>query len=170
MKGLSIMKPKQIVISALLIALSLIIPITFGGYLKIYIPPFSATLASHVPSMISMLVGPTAAVMVGFGSSLGFLLILGPAIAARALIHVFFGLTGALLIKKGLSFQKALIFVAPIHALGEALIVLPFGFDFYTAFVVVGIGTLLHHFVDSAVSIGLVKALSAGFSLSSKKL
>ena len=164
------MKVKQIVTSALLTALSLLIPITFGGYLKIYIPPFSATLASHVPSMISMLIGPTAAVMVGLGSSLGFLLILGPHVAARAFIHVFFGLAGALLIKKGLSFEKALILTAPIHALGEALVVLPFGFDLYTAFVVVGIGTLIHHLIDSTVSVGLAKAVSTGLSLSGKKL
>lgn len=164
------MKVKQIVTSALLTALSLLIPIAFGGYLKIYIPPFSATLASHVPSMISMLIGPTAAVMVGLGSSLGFLLILGPTVAARAFIHVIFGLAGALLIKKGLSFEKALILVAPIHALGEALIVLPFGFDLYTAFVVVGVGTLLHHLMDSAISVGLVKALSTGLSMYGKNL
>jgi len=99
---------------------------------------------------------------------LGFLLIMGPVIAARAFIHVFFGLAGALLIKKGLSFQKALILVAPIHAIGEALIVLPFGFDLQTAFVVVGIGTLLHHFIDSAISVVMVKALSTGLSLSGK--
>lgn len=164
------MKVKQIVTSALLTALSLLIPITFGVYLRIYIPPFSATLASHVPSMISMLIGPTAAVMVGLGSSLGFLLILGPDVAARAFIHVIFGLAGALLIKKGLSFEKALILAAPIHALGEALVVLPFGFNLYTAFVVVGVGTLLHHLMDSVISVGLVKALSTGLSLSGKNL
>jgi niacin transporter len=164
------MKVKQIVSGALLTALSLLIPIAFGGYLKIYIPPFSATLASHVPSMISMLIGPTAAVMVGLGSSLGFLLILGPHVAARAFIHVIFGLVGALLIKKGLSFEKALILTSPIHALGEALVVLPFGFNLYTAFMVVGIGTLLHHLIDSAISVGLVKALSAGLSLSKKNI
>lgn len=93
------MKAKEIVTSALLTALSLLIPITFGGYIKIYIPPFSATLASHVPSMIAMLISPTAAVMVGLGSTLGFLLIMGPVVAARAFVHVFFGLAGALLIE-----------------------------------------------------------------------
>jgi len=170
MKGPTLMKTKQIVTGALLTAFSLLIPIAFGGYLKIYIPPFSATLASHVPSMIAMLVSPAVAVMVGLGSTLGFLLIMGPVIAARAFVHVIFGLFGALLIKKGLSFQKALILVAPIHALGEALIVLPLGFDLYTAFVVVGIGTLLHHYIDSAISLGLVKALSTGLTLSGKKL
>lgn len=162
------MKTKEIVISALLTALSLLIPITFGGYLKIYIPPFSATLASHVPTMISMLISPTAAIMVGLGSSLGFLIILGPPIAARAFIHVIFGFVGALLIKRGLAFEKTLILISPIHALGEALIVLPFGFDIYTAFVVVGIGTLIHHFIDSAISVGLEKTIIKGLFLSKK--
>ena len=50
------------------------------------------------------------------------------------------------------------------------MIVVPLGFNMHTAFVVVGIGTLLHHFIDSAVSVGLVKALSAGLSLSGKKV
>jgi niacin transporter len=120
--------------------------------------------------MIAMLVSPTAAVMVGLGSTLGFLLIMGPVVAATCFCSRVFRLGRSLINKKRLSFQKALIYVAPIHALGEALIVLPLGFNMHTAFVVVGIGTLLHHFIDSAVSVGLVKALSAGLSLSGKKV
>ena len=95
------MKTRDLVISALLTALAILIPVAFGGYLRVYIPPFSATLASHVPSMLAMLISPWAAVMVGLGSAFGFLLMLGPVIAARALIHVAFGVTGAYLIKKG---------------------------------------------------------------------
>lgn len=151
---------KDIVIGALLTALAIIIPIFFGGYLKIYIPPFSATLASHLPTMIAFLISPSVAVMVGLGSSLGFLLMMGPVVAARAFIHVFFGLAGAYFVKKGVSFWKALLFSLPIHALGEALIVLPFGFDLYTAFVIVGLGTVIHHLLDSILSVSLVKALS----------
>lgn len=153
-------KTKNIVIGALLTALAIIIPIFFGGYLKIYIPPFSATLASHLPTMIAFLISPFTAVMVGLGSSIGFLLMMGPVVAARAFIHVFFGLAGAYFIKKGFPFWKALLYTLPIHALGEALIVLPFGFDLYTAFVIVGIGTVIHHLLDSALAISLVKALS----------
>jgi len=158
------MKLKQLIVGALLTALSLIIPLCFGTYLKVYFPPFSATLASHVPTMIAFLIGPEVAILVGLGSAFGFLMILGPVVAARAFIHVIFGLVGAILIKKGLSFEKALMLTAPIHALGEALIVLPFGFNLQTAFVIVGIGTLLHHFMDSFISYCLVKALSTGLS------
>ena len=46
------------------------------------------------------------------------------------------------------------------------MIVLPFGFDLYTAFVVVGIGTVLHHLADSAIAVVLYKAVSNSMSLS----
>lgn len=157
------MRTKNLVIGALLTAFSIIIPIFFGAYLKIYIPPFSATLASHVPTMLAFFVSPMAAVLVGLGSALGFLIMLGPVIAARAAIHAIFGLVGALLIKKGLSFEEALIFTAPIHALGEALIVIPFGLNLYAAFVIVGIGTLIHHAFDSVISVVLVKTVLSRF-------
>jgi niacin transporter len=157
------MNTKNLVTGALLTALSIIIPVSFGAYLKIYIPPFSATLASHVPTMLAFLISPTVAVMVGLGSALGFLIMLPPVIAARATIHAIFGLVGALLVKRGLSFEKALILTAPIHAIGEAIVVIPFGFNLYTALVVVGIGTLIHHFLDSAISVVLAKTVLSGF-------
>jgi len=62
---------------------------------------------------------------------------LGPIVAARAFIHVFFGVIGAHLYRRGLKFWQVLLLVLPIHALGEALITMPFGFDFYQALVVV---------------------------------
>jgi len=158
MKGYGTMKTKNLVTGALLTALALVIPIAFGGYLRIYIPPFSATLASHVPSMLAMIVSPGIAVMVGLGSALGFLVVLGPEIAARACIHAVFGFFGALLIKKGWPLEKALIITAPIHALGEALVILPFGFDLNTAFIVVGIGTILHHFADALITVFIYRS------------
>ena len=77
-EGLVIMKTRDLVTGALLTALALIIPIFFGSYLRIYIPPFSATLASHVPTMIAFLISPAVAIMVGLGSSLGFFNYDGP--------------------------------------------------------------------------------------------
>lgn len=151
------MKSKELVLGGLLTSFSLLIPIAFGGFLSVYIPPFSATLASHVPLMLSMLVSPATAVIVGIGSTLGFLLKLGPLIAARAFIHVFVGFAGALLIKKGKSFPAALLTTLPIHAFGEALIVIPFGFSLYDAGIVVGLGTAFHHLADSLIALALVK-------------
>lgn len=159
------MQTKDLVYGALLTALSLLIPIMFGAYLRVLIPPFSATLASHVPVMVSMLINPLVAVLVGAGSALGFLFIMGPVIAARAAVHILFGVLGAIIIQGGRSFQSTLLITAPIHALGEALIVLPFGFNLYQGLYVVGLGTLLHHGIDALIALLLVKILKYGFLL-----
>ncbi|HHV78402.1 MAG TPA: ECF transporter S component [Firmicutes bacterium] len=151
---------RSIMVGAILTAMSLIIPLAFGGVLGVFIPPFSATIASHVPVMVAMLLGPWVAVVVGLGSALGFLLRLGPVIAARAAVHAVFGLVGGMLLQKGMSFAATLAFVAPIHAVLEALVVIPFGFSVYQFLVVVGVGTLLHHCIDAAIAAGLVAALA----------
>jgi niacin transporter len=158
------LRTRDLVYGALLIAFSLLIPIAFGTYLRVLIPPFSATLASHVPVMVAMLVNPLVALFVGAGSALGFLLISGPVIAARAAVHMLFGVVGALMLKQGRSYQLVLLATAPIHALGEALVVLPLGFTLYQGFYVVGIGTLLHHGIDALIALLVVKSLKYGFS------
>lgn len=150
---------KLLTYTALLTALAIVIPINFG-FLKVYIPPFSATIASHVPMFLSMFLGPYSAVMVGLGSALGFLFTgLPPYVAARAFMHVIVGAVGAIYIKKGLSFTKVVIITSVIHGLLEALVVIPFGFNFKYAFITVGIGTILHHFVDGAITGILVQYL-----------
>ena len=153
------MHTKEVVYGALLTALALLIPLAFGGFLSVMIPPFSATIASHLPVMVAMLISPQVAVMVGLGSSLGFLIKLGPIIAARAAVHAVFGAAGAFAVRRGLSFGNALILTLPIHALGEALIVLPFGFSLQKAGLVVGVGTALHHLIDAAISLAVVVSI-----------
>jgi niacin transporter len=153
------MHTKEVVYGALLTALALLIPLAFGGFLSVMIPPFSATLASHLPVMVAMLISPQVAVMVGLGSSLGFLIKLGPVIAARAAVHAAFGAVGAVAVKKGLSFGSALLVTLPIHAVGEALIVLPFGFSLQKAGLVVGVGTALHHLIDAAIAVAVVASI-----------
>ena len=69
------MNPKKITIAALLTASAIIIP--FVVFLKVIIPPFTATLGSHAPMFIAMVLGPEIAVMVGLGSA-SFLLNLDP--------------------------------------------------------------------------------------------
>ncbi|SHF61442.1 niacin transporter [Caldanaerobius fijiensis DSM 17918] len=154
------MKAREITIGGLLTALSILIPLAFGGVLGIVIPPFSATLASHVPVMLAMLISPSTAVFVGIGSAIGFLIKLGPIIAARAAVHAAFGYVGAKMIQKGYSFPVALAAILPIHAVLEAVVVMPFGFDFYKAFVVIGIGTMIHHTIDSLIAIAVFYALN----------
>jgi niacin transporter len=153
-------KTRDLVYGALLTALSLLIPLAFGGYLRIIIPPaFTATLASHVPVMLSMLVSPLVAFLVGVGSTIGFLIVAGPLVAARAAVHILIGVLGAIMIKNGWPYRFALLLTAPVHALGEALIVLPFGFTLAQGLYTVGVGTLLHHGLDSMVALLLVGAL-----------
>ena len=68
------------------------------------------------------------------------------------------GIIGAILIKKKVPFPLVAIITAPIHAILEGLIVIPFlGFN-YMVYVVAG-GTLIHHLVDALIAFGLVKAL-----------
>lgn len=156
------MKIKELVIGALLAALAIMIPVAFGGVLGITIPPFSATLASHVPVMLSMAISPWVALIVAAGSAFGFLLKLGPIVAARALMHVIFAVTGAILIKKGYSLRTTLLITLPIHALSEALIVIPFGFSLYDIGIVVGVGTALHHFIDGIITLSVFGLLKVG--------
>lgn len=154
------MKVQEIVLGGLLTAFALVIPMAFGGVLSLVIPPFTATIASHVPIMLAMTVSPATAIMVGLGSTLGFLVKLGPIIAARAFSHVIIGFIGATLYKQGRQFFYVLLITLPIHGLCEALIVLPFGLSLYDAGLVVGVGTMLHHVIDGAISLAVVKQLS----------
>jgi len=153
-----ILNTKKLALTALLTALAIIIP--FAVFFKVIIPPFTATLGSHVPMFISMLLGPKVAIMVGLGSALGFFLNLGPLVGARASMHVFVGLLGAILIKKGMSFKKVSIITAPLHGLLEVLVVMPFiGFDVYKLLVITGVGTILHHAADAFIAYVLINVL-----------
>lgn len=142
-----------ITIGSLLMALSLMIPMLFGGVLSLTIGPFTATAASHVPVFISMLFGPAIAGIVGLGSAIGFFFRLGPIVGLRAAMHIPLGIIGANLYRNKISYPLVLGLTAPIHALMEALLVLLFGFSLQQAGFAVGLGTLVHHTVDSALAI-----------------
>jgi niacin transporter len=155
---------KQMVYAGLLTALAIIIPIQFG-FLKIIIPPyFTATLAAHVPMMLSMLISPFVAVVVGIGSTIGFLIAGTPApVVARAATHIVVGGVGAMIIMKNKSYVKAVAITAPIHGILEALITIPFvGFGpaAYIALIVTLVGAMVHHSVDSIIAYGIVKAVA----------
>ncbi len=147
------MKTRELALGALLAALSVVIPIAFG-FLRVTIPPWTGTITSHVPTMLAMFVSPAVALAAGLGSGIGFLLATGSAmVAARAFSHALWGLFGAILYKRGMKPWLVLLVILPIHALLEAAIVLPFGFDLQKALVVVGVGTTLHHVADSAITL-----------------
>jgi niacin transporter len=158
----------ELALASMLSALSIAIPFAFRGTpLQIYIPAlqYSGTLGSHVPSMLAIAVGPFAAVLVGLASTLGFAATLGPVVAARAFTHVVWGLAAALYVRRGGSYVTALLLVAlPIHAVGEGLVVFFLGPVFgaiqvaaATAGMLVFAGTLVHHLIDSAISIAVLR-------------
>ncbi len=119
---------------------------------------YSATLASHVPVMLSTVFGPLVTVIVGTASTLGFLGTLGPVVGARASTHIVWGLAAIFAVKKGMSFAKALFVIAlPIHATLEGLVVIPFGVPWEGALINVA-GTAIHHSIDSTISILVVNA------------
>lgn len=151
--------PRQMVTGAMLAAVALLIPLFFRNWLQIQIPPFTATLGAHIPSMLSIFLGPPVAVMVGLGSALGFLLTLGPVVAARALMHAVFGLAGALMYRVVPRPALVLLAMLPVHALSESLVVLPFGVPLDKALLVVGLGTALHHLVDAGTTLLLLSWL-----------
>lgn len=155
-------KTKEMVYAALLTALAIIIPIQFK-FLAIRIEPFSATLAAHVPMFIAMLISPMVAMVVGVGSTLGFLFSgVTPAVVARAATHIVVGYIGAKIISKTNNFAKAAIITAPIHGGLELLVSIPFvGLNLYTLLIVTGVGAVLHHCADAAIAYVLAKALAS---------
>lgn len=160
---------KKLTYTALLTAWAIIIPFVFG-FMTIIVGPFTATITSHVPMFLSMFLGPQAAIMTGLGSALGFFLTKGPVIGARALMHAFVALAGAIMIRRNIPFQRVVLFTAPLHGLLEALVVLGFVLagaqvkytGNLTSFLIitVAVGTILHHGVDGIISWVLSKSLA----------
>ena len=163
MQPVSGIRSRELMISAILIAMGILIPLIMP--IKVVIGPASYTLASHVPIFIGLMISPFVALSVTLGTTLGFLLAGFPAvIVLRALSHFLFVLVAIYLIKQldinHLSLDKQLIIyfaINIIHGLGEVLAVYFFSVNahttntegfFYTLWVLVGIGTVIHGFVD----------------------
>lgn len=153
------MKTREIAIGGLLTAMALVIPFAFRGtFLQLFVPSinYSMTFASHVPSMLSMMVSPLVAGMVGIGSAIGFTLTLNVVIGARAFTHAIWGVVGALLIRRGAPFWLALAVALPIHAVGEGIAVWLLGTGL-KAGVLVAAGTTVHHVIDSMISLVVIQ-------------
>lgn len=154
------MRSIQIALAGVFSALALAIPLAFRGTLQFVIPGtgYTATLASHVPVMLSIVAGPSVSGLVGSASTLGFFLTLPPVVGARASTHIVWGVAAALAVKRGMSFPRALFLIAlPIHATLEGLVVIPFGYPLQAAFINFA-GTAIHHTADSIISIIVLKA------------
>jgi niacin transporter len=161
---------KNMVITALLIAFGIIIPTAFG-FLRVVLPPaFTATLTAHVPIIIAMFISPASAVFTAIGTAIGFFVAgLDLVVVIRAASHIIFAIVGAYMLRKRSNILIAGVVTAVLHALCEAIVVYIFLAMGWTtssesfikiAFYTNGIGTLVHHTIDFAIAIALLKALA----------
>ncbi|NSQ69588.1 hypothetical protein HRF01_07405 [Enterococcus faecalis] len=175
---------KRLTISALLIAMGIIIPMVMP---RITIGPASFTLASHVPVFIAMFISPVVAIAVSLGTGFGFFLSATPIIALRALSHLIFAVIGAVILQKHpeilinkegkftLLNGKLQLFnvgIGVIHSAAELVVVSVFytmgnlpgtyytaGFMYYI-FLLMGVGGLIHSLVDFSIAYFLASTLS----------
>ncbi len=175
---------KRLTISALLIAMGIIIPMVMP---RITIGPASFTLASHVPVFIAMFISPVVAIAVSLGTGFGFFLSATPIIALRALSHLIFAVIGAVILQKHpeilinkegkftLLNGKIQLFnvgIGVIHSAAELVVVSVFytmgnlpgtyytaGF-MYSIFLLMGVGGLIHSLVDFSIAYFLASTLS----------
>lgn len=175
---------KRLTISAILIAMGIIIPMVMP---RITIGPASFTLASHVPVFIAMFISPVVAIAVSLGTGFGFFLSATPIIALRALSHLIFAVIGAVILQKHpeilinkegkftLLNGKLQLFnvgIGVIHSAAELVVVSVFytmgnlpgtyytaGF-MYSIFLLMGVGGLIHSLVDFSIAYFLASTLS----------
>jgi len=166
------MNTKKLTITALLTALAIVIPMIMP--IKVVLPPFSATLAAHTPLIIAMFISPLAAVITSLGSGLGFLVTLGPVVAARAAMHVILSVAGALMIRKNRNNFLVFIVTVILHSLSDMATVWIIDELFVTANILkgqamgavqalLGLGTAVHHLVDYAIAMVVVIPVSKAF-------
>lgn len=154
---------KDLTLAALLTAISMLI--TFSP-LKLYIPPFSVTLGSHVPTMIALFINPVVTVLTVIGSCIGFALVTAnPIVVIRAASHIFFAFAGMYMIKKHWNIFLVIVITGLIHATGEMLIVYfltpifaPDTAVLYVTYVAF-FGTLIQHGIDALITAPILSVL-----------
>jgi niacin transporter len=164
------------VISALLCAIGLIIPMFFP---RLTIPPMTFTLASHVPIMLAIFINPAVAVIVNIATTIGFFFTANNIVVSmRALSHLGFVIVASLILKKKPDMLQKLstsfilcAVIALVHAFFETLVVTLFYFGgalpetwhmnsfLYSVILLVGVGTIAHSTVDYTISVVVWKAL-----------
>ena len=154
---------KDLIIGALLTALTVIIPTAFKTpFTSFVFLPFTATLAAHVPLIIAMFINPFVALLVAILSPVGFLLSASPTpVLARASMHIVFIAVGAFMVKKRVNIGLVVIATTLIHGVCEYLVVLPFiGYMYAGPQALVTLcGTMAHHLIDTFIAVLVILAL-----------
>ncbi len=178
---------KSLVISALLCAIGIVIPII--SPLKITLEPASFTLASHVAIFIAMFISPSTALFVAAGTAAGFMLAGFPIVVVlRAGSHIIFAGLGALYLKKHPhtlnTFKSSLVYslaIGLLHGISEVLVVMPFYFGnsmgtayyakgfFVSIILLVGIGTVIHSMIDFYLAQVIWKPVTKAVKLTKKE-
>lgn len=160
-------RTRELVLAAILTAFSILI--TYSP-VKLVLPAFTLTLASHVATLLAMLISPWVTVMTIIGSCLGFAMTI-PApnsiiVIARAASHIIFALVGIKLLNSGkINIFLIVLITGLLHALSEGLavfILTPIIIPGEAAVAAAGIafcGTLLHHAIDCAICAPIALAL-----------
>ncbi len=155
---------KDLTLAAMLTALSMLI--TFSP-VKLVIPPFTATLGSHVPTMIALFINPFVTLLTVIGSCIGFAIVTAnPIVVLRAASHIVFALVGAYMIKnKRINIFFVIVVTGLIHATGEMLIVYFLTPIFapdaavMTVTYIAFFGTLIQHGIDAAITAPILSVL-----------
>ncbi|MBG9983945.1 hypothetical protein HYO62_03475 [Aerococcaceae bacterium DSM 111022] len=164
---------KKITVAALLTAFGILIPIMMP--FKLIIGPASYTLGSHIPINIAMFSSTGVGIVTALGTTIGFLLAGFPiVITLRALSHVLYIAVGSFILSKNQTLLAKTstrsifnLIINFIHGVGEVIVVyLMTSGDiatqddyFYTLFVLVGIGTIIHGFIDTELSYQITKLI-----------
>jgi niacin transporter len=162
----------RLAMAALLVAIGILIPMFMP--LKLYIPPMSFTLASHVAIFIAMFISPVVAFAVTIGTTVGFVFSGLPMdVWLRALSQVVWAVLGAMWLKanpdilyKPVSSTLFCLVVAVVHAALEVAVIFSLYFGgfggvaekfqetgYLVIFLLVGVGTLIHSCVDYVISL-----------------
>lgn len=168
----------QLVLAGVLCAIGLSVPLFMP---KIVLGPMSFTLGSHVAIFLAMFISPKVALAVCLGTTLGFFLTTPIIIALRAASHIIFALLGSWILlgrptimDKPLSALGMNLFLGLIHSAAEVLVVTPFFINgsmfkpeqlangyIMSVLVLVGLGTLVHSFVDCSLSLAVWKLVKS---------
>ena len=157
-------KTKNLTVAAMLTAISIVIAM-FCPKIIVF-PPFTATLAAHVPIMIAACISLTTVAIVGIGSTIGFYFAFPalPVVSARVATHMIFSMIGSYMLKKGCNIYLTVAITALLHAIFEMLLIFipvfyPTQVGLGVAMAVLGIGTLIHHVIDVLLTIPIVTTL-----------
>ena len=166
--------------TGLLIGIGIAIPM-FSPF-RFVIEPASYTLASHVVLFLAMFISPVVAIAVALGTTLGFFLGGFPLVVVfRAASHVIFVTLGSLYLSRvnklefgGVRMRVFSLIIALIHGFSEFAVVMIFYFAepgasmsgvfrrgglFFTFFLLVGIGSVVHSLIDFEIAAAIKKVL-----------